>query len=114
MVEIKNGPIIGGLGLGQVGGVGPVTLMYWLGRAYWGQGYATEAVRAFLAECYRRFETLDEIEADHFTDNPASGRVLTKLGFSRIGTRTGRSAARLEPAPVILYRVSRNTFRAIS
>ena len=53
---------------------------YWIGKPFWGQGIATEAAQAILAE---GFETLgtDEILAGVFEDNPASVRVLEKLGF---------------------------------
>jgi len=54
---------------------------YWFGRPYWGQGYATEALVAFLAEA----KALGRLEAGHFVDNPASGRVLEKGGFAYTG-----------------------------
>ncbi|MES1200821.1 MAG: GNAT family N-acetyltransferase [Pseudomonadota bacterium] len=54
---------------------------YWIGRPYWGEGFATEALRGFLAEATR----LGELEAGHFEDNPASGRVLEKAGFAYTG-----------------------------
>jgi RimJ/RimL family protein N-acetyltransferase len=60
-----------------------VMLGYWLGRSYWGRGYATEAVRAvadFAAEL-----GYGPVRADHFADNPASGRVLEKAGFRYTG-----------------------------
>ncbi len=57
---------------------------YWIGRPYWGRGYATEAVRTALAwvrsEWGRR-----AILALHFTDNPASAAVLIKAGFLYTG-----------------------------
>ncbi|MFN7597978.1 MAG: GNAT family N-acetyltransferase, partial [Cereibacter sp.] len=71
--------------------------------AHAGQGYATEAMQALLADVIPRF-ALTGIEADHFADNPASGRVLLKLGFVKTGTGTGTSGARDGPAPTVLYR----------
>ena len=52
---------------------------YWLGKPYWGEGYATEAVRRLVAFA---FDELDapQLTAGWFHDNPASGRVLEKLG----------------------------------
>ncbi len=60
---------------------GEIELGYWLGRPFWGKGYATEAAR--LAVRFA-FETLGlaVLAAGHFADNPASGRVLQKLGFT--------------------------------
>lgn len=54
---------------------------YWFGRPYWGQGFATEAASAFVSEAGK----LGVLEAGHFVDNPASGRVLTKVGFAYTG-----------------------------
>ncbi|MEP2101462.1 MAG: GNAT family N-acetyltransferase [Parasphingorhabdus sp.] len=65
---------------------GSVELGYWIGRDHWGLGYATEAGRAALETAKALGHR--EIVASHFIDNPASGNVLTKLGFRRTG-RTG-------------------------
>ena len=63
-------------------------LGYWIARGYWGQGYATEAVRAVL----RLAEVLghQRVVASHFVDNPASGRVLLKSGFRLTGNLSAR------------------------
>ena len=83
--------MIGSVGLGRHGD--DIELGYWIARSHWGQGYATEAARAVLglAEAlgHRR------IFAGHFADNPASGRVLAKAGFSA-DWRTGPA---LQPGP---------------
>jgi RimJ/RimL family protein N-acetyltransferase len=67
---------------------GAVELGYWIARLFWGQGYATEAGAAALEVA--RTLGHERIVASHFLDNPASGRVLTKLGFEP----TGRVVAR--------------------
>lgn len=54
---------------------------YWFGRPYWGRGFATEAARSFVAAA----SALGVLEAGHFVDNPASGRVLLKTGFAYTG-----------------------------
>jgi RimJ/RimL family protein N-acetyltransferase len=59
-------------------------LGYWLGEPYWGQGYASEAVGALVDHGFW-VEERPQITAGHFIDNPASGRVLEKLGFRYIG-----------------------------
>ncbi len=53
---------------------------YWLGRPYWAQGYATEAARKVCAFAFHHLEA-GKLEAGYFHDNPASGRVLKKIGF---------------------------------
>lgn len=54
---------------------------YWYGRPFWGQGFASEALNAFVGEA----KTLGALQAGHFVDNPASGRVLQKAGFAYTG-----------------------------
>lgn len=59
---------------------------YCLREAAWGQGYATEAVRAMLQWAYGTLD-LNRVEAELDTRNAASARVLEKLGFVREGLR---------------------------
>lgn len=67
---------------------------YWIGREYWGRGYATEALEGALVWASRRWKRRAMV-AGHFADNPASGRVLEKAGFLYTGeTRTAYSRAR--------------------
>lgn len=57
---------------------------YWLGRPFWGRGYATEALKAalgWLAAEWRR----KAVWAGHFADNRASAQVLVKAGFLYTG-----------------------------
>jgi [ribosomal protein S5]-alanine N-acetyltransferase len=66
---------------------------YWLGKPFWGLGYATEAARAMARFA---FESLDApyLWAGWFHDNPASGHVLAKLGARHNGSRMRLSVAR--------------------
>lgn len=70
-----------------VGGIGfdatqenEVELSCWIASRCWNRGYATEAGRAALTLA-REGLRLCRVTAGHFFDNPASGRVLEKLGF---------------------------------
>lgn len=58
---------------------------YWIGIPYWGRGYATEAVQAVIAYGFDELH-LNRIYAEHFTRNPASGRVMQKAGMRHEGT----------------------------
>ncbi|MEK7239824.1 MAG: GNAT family N-acetyltransferase [Gemmatimonadota bacterium] len=60
-------------------------LGYWIGVPYWGLGYATEAARAMVAFGFEKL-SLHRIYAHHFTRNPASGRVMSKVGMRLEGT----------------------------
>ncbi|KAA5803596.1 GNAT family N-acetyltransferase [Alkalicaulis satelles] len=57
-------------------------LGYWLAREHWGRGYISEAAAAMVDLARARGFT--RLTAGHFADNPASGRVLEKLGFAYI------------------------------
>lgn len=61
-------------------------LGYVVGVAYWGRGYATEAARALLGYGFEELG-LNRVYAFCFTRNPASRRVLEKLGMTHEGTR---------------------------
>jgi ribosomal-protein-alanine N-acetyltransferase len=60
-------------------------LGYWIGRPYWGRGYATAAARAVIALAFS-FLDVDLIAASHLTRNPASGRVMAKCGMQPLRT----------------------------
>ncbi|MEM6823562.1 MAG: GNAT family N-acetyltransferase [Pseudomonadota bacterium] len=105
-MALDDGALIGAVGLGP-----DRSLAIMVDRRYWGRGLATEAAGALVADAFERFPTVDHIEADHFTDNPASGAVLRKLGFEQFGTGLGASKARVERAPNVLYRLSRDRLR---
>jgi RimJ/RimL family protein N-acetyltransferase len=66
---------------------------YWLGKPFWGFGYATEAA-ARLAEYAFVVLGLENIHAGWFYDNPASGHVLAKLGARHNGSRMRDCRAR--------------------
>lgn len=94
--------LIGAIGFGRKPS-GGIELGYWIARYHWGRGYATEAGRAVLAAA-RHSLRLKRLDAGHFLDNPASGRVLEKLGFRPVGTIAPRySAGRGEMAPCRLF-----------
>ena len=69
-----------------------IELGWWIARGYWGHGYATEAVRGLLSVADAIGH--QRIVARHFHDDPASGRILEKVGFGR----TGRMPSRFSPA----------------
>ena len=80
--------LIGTIGLARKPS-GLFELGYWIARRHWNRGYATEAGRAVIAAA-RDGLRLRKLVAGHFVDNPASGRVLEKLGFNPIGVTAPR------------------------
>ena len=75
---------------------------YWIGRPYWGQGHATEALGALSAHL-RNDAGLAPLHACVFQDNPASARVLTNSGFQYLGDAETFSIARNAPVPTWTY-----------
>jgi len=57
---------------------------YWIGRAFWGHGYCTAALRLLLPYCFSQLD-LHRVQSNHFARNPASGRVMQKAGMHREG-----------------------------
>lgn len=96
LVITRDGAAIGCIGLADHPAVNE--LGYWLGRAHWGQGLATEAATAFVGWCFANLR-IDTIRAGVFIDNPASLRVQEKLGFVATGASLRPSLARGEAVP---------------
>lgn len=83
-----DGTLIGSMG-GHIephheSGAEVIWIGYTIGKPWWGKGYATEAVSALIPALRRHLPLLD-IYAEHFFDNPASGRVMIKAGFEHVG-----------------------------
>ncbi len=84
VAERATGALVGDAGLERTLR-GEVELGYTLARGAWGRGYATEAGELCLAEA--RELGLRELVGVVDVRNPASVRVLEKLGFHRDGER---------------------------
>jgi [ribosomal protein S5]-alanine N-acetyltransferase len=85
-----DGRQIGGMGLTVDAKHQHAELGYWLGVPYWGKGYATEAAREMLRYGFEDLH-LHRIFASHFNNNPASGRILKKLGMRYEGCQREHS-----------------------
>jgi len=91
-----------GVSMGEEGaGMG-----YMFARAHWGKGYATEIGYALIAHAWASYDWPD-ISASVFNDNPASARVLEKLGFVETGCGKGPCRARGVSLPMRNYRLTR-------
>jgi len=103
--ERTNGApqLVGSCGLGRRPS-GSVEMGYWIGTPFWGRGFATEACLAVVE--IARTLGLANLEGSHFIDNPASARVLEKLGFEPVGIIAPRlSCARGTEVPARLMRL---------
>jgi [ribosomal protein S5]-alanine N-acetyltransferase len=94
-MELKeNGKLIGSMGFvkfnpqdlcGEIG--------YTLSRDYWGKGIMTEAVKCIIRFAFEEMK-INRIEAVHFSENEASGRVMQKAGMSFEGLLRQRRFAK--------------------
>lgn len=92
VITHEEAGVIGSVGFNRATG-DAWEIGYWVDPAVHGKGVATEAAGALLEWGAREFGVTRFI-AGHFQDNPASGRVLEKLGFERVGEKQLYSAAR--------------------
>jgi len=84
--RIFDGALVGAIGLAFEPQRATARVGCWLGRPYWGRGYASEAAAAVVAH---GFETLglERIWAPRFRGNAAAARVLEKVGLAHEGSR---------------------------
>ena len=87
-------------------------LGYWLGVAYWGRGFATEAVRALIDHAFGELEH-DTLISGARVNNPASRRVLEKCGFQWTGVRLSRIRAINSAAPIDRFRLDRGLWASL-
>ena len=110
LVTLDDAPI-GGCGLAQLDGPAP-DLGYWLGVAYWGSGYATEAARAVIDHAFAALGYA-ALQAGARVTNPASRRVLEKCGFQWTGVGLYRIRALASSAPIDRFRLDRGIWQSL-
>ena len=86
-----------------------VEIGYALGRAYWNQGYMTEALTEVIRYSFENLR-LHRVEAQHEVDNGASGAVMRKCGMKKEGTLRGRLYNKGKYVDVDLYSILREDY----
>lgn len=111
MIGLAPGELVFGIELaGQLIGIcgytralnGSAEVGYWIGKDYWGQGFATEAASRLLDHGFRQ-GGVKRFVCSHFAENAASKRVIAKLGFAPRGTSQGWCEARHCEMPTLRY-----------
>ncbi|MFN3213236.1 MAG: GNAT family N-acetyltransferase [Henriciella sp.] len=92
VITHEEAGVIGSVGFNRTSG-DAWEIGYWVDKAVQGKGVATEAATALMQWGAAQFG-VTQFVAGHFQDNPASGRVLEKLGFERRGEDQLYSLAR--------------------
>jgi len=94
-----NDNLIGGVGL-RLDADEFYELGYWLGADYWGQGYATEAVKGLLDCAISKLQS-PKIKANVDKENTTSAKVLEKMGFRPVGEGEVFSLSRQKTIPCL-------------
>jgi RimJ/RimL family protein N-acetyltransferase len=85
IVETSSGKLAGVVSLMQIRREHRrAELGYWIAVDRWNQGFATEASASILDFGFEALG-LHRIESTHFVRNPASGKVMQKLGMTQEG-----------------------------
>lgn len=85
-ITLKSGGLlVGAIGIHLSNTHRLAEMGYWVGKPYWNQGYCTEAAREMLRYAFEELG-LNRVQAQHMTKNPASGRVMQKIGMQYEGT----------------------------
>jgi ribosomal-protein-alanine N-acetyltransferase len=79
-----DGALLGAISLFDILPEHRAELGYWIGKPFWGNGYASEAGHAILEFGFTELK-LQRIHAEHLVRNPASGRVMAKIGLKQEG-----------------------------
>jgi RimJ/RimL family protein N-acetyltransferase len=111
LVTTRSGKTLGACGLARLGGEAP-EIGYWLGVAFWGKGYATEAARAVIDHAFGACGH-DMLTGGARVSNLASRRVLEKCGFQWTGVGLYRIRALRSSAPVDRFRLDRKLWASL-
>jgi RimJ/RimL family protein N-acetyltransferase len=111
LIALADATLIGVCGIATGEGPSP-ELGYWLGPAYWGHGFGTEAVRAVIDYAFADLEH-ESIQAGARVTNPASRRVLEKCGFQWTGVALYRIQALASSAPIDRFRLERGIWASL-
>jgi RimJ/RimL family protein N-acetyltransferase len=111
ITDASSGALLGAVGLRCDMEHNRAELGYWLGHPYWRNGYTTEAATAMLGYA---FETLGlrRVLARHFAINPASGRVMQKIGMTQEGVMRQHFVKWGQAVDVVFYGILSDEWRA--
>jgi RimJ/RimL family protein N-acetyltransferase len=111
--ERDGGALVGCVGLRIEREHRRAELGYWMARARWSHGYGTEAAAAVLRHAFEQLG-LHRVFAHHLTRNPASGRIMQKLGMRHEGTLRGHVLKWGVHEDLELYGILRDDYERLS
>ncbi|WDV44204.1 GNAT family N-acetyltransferase [Clostridiaceae bacterium M8S5] len=84
IIDKETGTLYGCISLSNNKNFGRGELAYWIGEKFWGNGYATESSKAMIEFAFK-VKGMHKVFARYFASNPASGRVMEKVGMIKEG-----------------------------
>ncbi|MEP6729530.1 MAG: GNAT family N-acetyltransferase [bacterium] len=84
ITDRQSGALYGAVGLVIAREHERAELGYWIAVPFWNMGYCTEASREIIALAFGPLH-VHRLQAQHLQRNPASGRVMQKLGMQHEG-----------------------------
>jgi RimJ/RimL family protein N-acetyltransferase len=107
-----SGELVGAIGLSSISPRHSRSdIGWWVGREYWNRGYCTEAARALLNYAFGTLG-LNRVYSSHYARNPASGRVMQKLGMKAEGVKRRHVERWGEFNDLVLYGILRDEWPA--
>lgn len=110
VVRKFDSELLGAISLGIVPEHKRAELAYWMGKPYWGHGYTSEAASRLLKFGFEELD-LNRIYAFAFSTNPASSRVMQKIGMTYEGTHVQHVRKWDEYRDLIAYGVLRQSYQ---
>lgn len=86
ITSLDEGRLLGAISLVRIESGHQAELGYWIGKPFWNRGFCSEAGREILKYAFLNLGLI-RVYANHLSRNPASGRVMRKLGFAHEGSR---------------------------
>ncbi|HEX5057622.1 MAG TPA: GNAT family N-acetyltransferase [Gammaproteobacteria bacterium] len=86
VTERSAGRLAGAMSLIRIESGHQAELGYWIGKPFWNRGFCSEAAKEVVKYAFSNLGVI-RLYANHLSRNPASGRVLRKLGFLHEGSR---------------------------
>ncbi|MEJ2355237.1 MAG: GNAT family N-acetyltransferase [candidate division WOR-3 bacterium] len=103
--------LIGAVGLIIDKGSNRAELGYWIGKDYWNRGYCTEAAGAIVEYGFGQL-LLHKITASHFSENPSSGKVMSKIGMKKEGFLKKHVVKNSKFEDLVVYGILREEWEA--
>lgn len=107
ILDQASDTFVGSMGIHPESQHHSATVGYWIGKPYWGRGFATAALRLLIRFGFERLQ-LNRIEAGHLAGNAASGRVMQKAGMRCEGKRRQSQFHRGQFKDAVWYAIIRS------